>query len=77
MSKLGDPAILRPDMCYVACLRCKTSVGIENMGSSVRVHYDIAHWHRSVCCCLHLGGPMSCCHFGELRRVIGDLPIPH
>jgi hypothetical protein len=77
MAKLGEPPFLRPGVCYVACLQCKTSVGIEKLGSSVRVFYDMGHWDRSVCCCLHLGGPMYCCHFDELRRVIGDLPIPH
>ena len=77
MARLCEPAVFQPGVCYVACLRCKTSVGIENMGSSVRVLYDIGDWLRSACCCLHLGGPVSCCYFDGLRRVVDDLRIPH
>ena len=77
MAKLGEPAVFRPGVCYVACLRCKTSVGIENNGSSVRLTYDIGRWHQSNCCCLHLGDPVSCCYFDDLKRIISDLPLPH
>lgn len=77
MAKLVELAVFRPGVCYVACLRCRTSVGIEKLGSSVRVLYDLGNWQRSLCCCLHLGGPVACCHFDDLRRVIDDLRIPH
>lgn len=77
MSDLGEPAVYRPGVRCVVCLRCRTRVGIESMGSSFRVHYNIGQWHRSAGCCLHLGGPMSCCHFGKLWGVIGDMRVPH
>jgi hypothetical protein len=78
MAKLGEPAVYRPGGYYVVCLRCKATVGIENDGSSVRLTYDIQDCQRrTMCCCLHLDGPVSCCSFDDLRQVINDLPLPH
>ena len=77
MAKLSEPAVHRPGVFYVACLRCRASVGIENTGSSVRLLYDIGSWYRSACCCLHLDGPVSCCSFADLKRAINNLPVTH
>jgi hypothetical protein len=77
MAKLGEPPIFGPGMFYVACLRCKTHVGIQNHGSSIRLSYDVRQWQQSNCCCLHADGPASCCQFDELRQAINGLPVRH
>jgi hypothetical protein len=51
MAKLGEPAIYRPGVCYVVCLRCKMSVGVEDTGSSLRLTYDVERWGQAGCCC--------------------------
>jgi hypothetical protein len=75
MAKLGEPAIHRPGVSYVVCLRCKVSVGIESRDASLRLTYDLNDWKQRDCCCLHLTGPVTCCWFTELRRAIDHLGI--
>jgi len=77
MAKLGEPAGYRPDFQYLACLRCKMSVGIENYGSSVRLSYDVGDWQQRECCCGHLDDPVACCSFVALKRAVADLTLPH
>jgi len=78
MAKLGEPAVYRPEASYVVCLRCRASVGVEDHGSSFRLTYDINDWQqRALCCCLHLGDPIHCYWFSELRRAITDLGVRH
>jgi len=60
------------DFSYITCLRCKTSVCIKDTGSSVKLIYDTEGWQQSDCCCVHLDGPVSCCSFTDLKRVIDD-----
>jgi hypothetical protein len=77
MAKLGEPAVCRPGISYVVCLRCKVSVGVESQESSLRLTYDLNDWKQRNCCCLHLDGPVICCWFSELRRAIGYLGVFH
>jgi hypothetical protein len=77
VAKLVEPAVCRPGVSYVVCLRCKVSVGVENRGSSLRLTYDLNDWKRRDCCCLYMDGPVTCCWFSELRRAIGYLGITH
>jgi hypothetical protein len=77
VAKLVEPAVYRLGAFFVACLRCKTSVGVQHNGSSLRLTYDAGQWHQSTCCCLHLGSPVSCCWFSDLRCVIDKLCVTH
>jgi hypothetical protein len=75
VAKLGEPAICGPDFSYITCMRCKTNVCIKNTGSSAKLIYDTEGWQQSDCCCLHLDGPVSCCSFADLKRIIDGLGV--
>lgn len=76
MGNVGEPSD-RPDLRYVACMRCSMRVKVEGDGSSVSLSYDVAAWRRSKCCCVHLDGPTYCCSFLDLERIINGLPLPN
>jgi hypothetical protein len=77
VTKLGEPAMCGPDFSYITCLRCKTHVCIKDTGSSVKLIYDTKGWQQSDCRCLHLEGPVSCCSFADLKRIINELGVAH
>jgi hypothetical protein len=63
----------RPDLRYVACVRCGMRVAVQTSGpSSLTLFYDVERW-RSKCCCAHLSGPMFCCSFLDLERIVNAL----
>jgi hypothetical protein len=76
MGKSGEPAVYRPDVSHVVCLRCMMSVSVENRGASLRLLYDMEQWQRSACWS-HLDGPVNCCWFDDLKRVVDELSLLH
>jgi hypothetical protein len=77
MAKLGEPALYRPGVTYIACLQCRMAVCIQRDGSSIGLSYDIAAWERCKCCCGHLDGPVYCCSFTDLKKVLVELALTH
>jgi hypothetical protein len=50
------------------CRRCHVRVEVTGKGP-MTIAYDIGEW-LTRCCCSHLSGPVQCCSFLELERLV-------
>jgi hypothetical protein len=50
------------------CRRCRVRVEVTGKGP-LTIAYDIGEW-LTRCCCSHLSGPIHCCSFLELERLV-------
>jgi hypothetical protein len=56
----------------VECLRCRVRVEVTAW-EPLSIAYDLGAW-LAKCCCSHLSGPVHCCSFLALERLVAALP---
>jgi hypothetical protein len=55
------------------CLRCRVRVEVRSR-EPLSIAYDLGAWHTK-CCGSHLSGPVHCCSFLALERLVTALPV--